>query len=85
MEKALETTLGELQQQLNELETLDSLERERLENAIREIQDSLDRFDIRSTDLAKRFHQTTQGFSDEYPRLTQTAGRFADMLSHRGI
>lgn len=85
MEKALETTLEQLHQQLDELEDLDSLEREKLENAICEIQNSLNRFDIKSSDLAKRFHQTTQGFSDHHPRLTQTAGRCADILSQMGI
>ncbi|TWU50579.1 hypothetical protein Poly51_38710 [Rubripirellula tenax] len=85
MQESLQTTLRKLHDQLAELDGLDSAEREQLEIAIHEIQDSLDRFDIRSSDLAKRFYQSTEKFSENHPHLTQTAGQFADVLSQMGI
>ncbi|QDT02118.1 hypothetical protein K227x_04890 [Rubripirellula lacrimiformis] len=85
MPESLQHTLRQLHEQLKTLDELDPTEREQLETAVQEIQDSLDRFDIKSSDLAKRFHESTEKFSSNYPHLTQTAGQFADMLAQMGI
>jgi methyl-accepting chemotaxis protein len=85
MPESLEATLRRLHDELGKLDTLNASEREQLKIAIDEIQDSLNRFDIRSADLAKRFHQSTQEAANKHPQLTQTAGQFADMLSQMGI
>ncbi|WDQ14856.1 DUF4404 family protein [Rhodopirellula sp. P2] len=85
MPEALEDTLRQLHDQLAELDTLSSSERQQLTNAVEEIQDSLERFDIQSAELAKRFHRSTQDVTCKHPQLTQTAGQFADMLSQMGI
>lgn len=85
MNEDLHATLLRLRENLDALDQIDADEREQLETSISEIQASLDRFDIQSSDLAKRFHQTTEKFSDNHPHFTRAAGQFADMLSQMGI
>jgi len=85
MQDSLQNTLQQLHEHLQQLEQVDAEEREQLELAIREIQDSLGRSEVDSSDLAKRFHQSTEKFSKNHPHLTQAAGQFADMLSQMGI
>lgn len=85
MNEELHETVRQLRQQIADTEELSDSERESLASAMEEIQASLVRFEIQSSDLAKRFHLETQKFSDANPRLTQAAGQFADMLSQMGI
>ncbi|MEM9586083.1 MAG: DUF4404 family protein [Planctomycetota bacterium] len=85
LELTLDETLDELHEQLANVNHLDGSERERLRQAVSEIQASLDRFDISSTSLAKRLRDATIEFEDSHPVVTQTAGRLVDMLSQMGI
>jgi uncharacterized protein YukE len=85
MQDSLQHTLQQLQDQLVTLDGLAESEREQLEAEIREIQYSLDRFEIKSSDLAKRFHQSTERFSGNHPQLNQTAGHVVAVLSQLGI
>ncbi|EMB18373.1 DUF4404 family protein [Rhodopirellula europaea] len=85
MQDSLNHTLRQLHDQLSQLDSIDDADRQRLKNAIREIEESLDRFDIRSSELAKRLHETTQQVAHNHPHVTQAAGQVADMLSQMGI
>ncbi|MGB7347240.1 MAG: DUF4404 family protein [Pirellulaceae bacterium] len=88
MNEQLQETLRQLHQQIDELNDQDQLEpaeREQLAAAIAEIQESLDQHEIQSSDLAKRFHEMTESFSEAHPVLTRTAGQFADILAQMGI
>lgn len=85
MNDELHQTVEHLRQQIADTKQLSDSDRESLASAMAEIQASLSRFEIQSSDLAKRFHLETQKFSDANPRLTQVAGQFADMLSQMGI
>lgn len=85
MQDSLNHTLRQLHEQLGELDSLDDADRQQLKDAIREIEESLDRFDIRSSELAKRLHETTQEVARNHPHVTQAAGQVADMLSQMGI
>jgi len=81
----LTETINELRTQLQSLEHLDEEDRRKLREALEEIRESLDQDHIDSGGLAKSLHQLTEQFSDAHPRLTETAGRFADMLAQMGI
>lgn len=85
MNEELQNTLHQLHENLNALDHIDDEERAQLEESIEEIQASLDRFEIKSSDLAKRFHQSAEKFSDHHPHFTQTAGQVADTLAQMGI
>jgi len=85
MQETLDDTLQQLHEQIRDLGRLNESEREQLREAVTELQQSLDRFDVKSSDLAKRIHGTTTQFSEQYPGLAQTAGQVADILSQMGI
>ncbi|QDT11759.1 DUF4404 family protein [Planctomycetes bacterium K23_9] len=85
MQESLKKTLQQLHEQLAVVEQLDDADREQLEAAVREIQDSLDKDDVKSSDLAKRFYETTEQFTKSHPWLSRTAGQVADTLSQMGI
>ena len=85
MSERLIETLDELHQQLQGLESLDEEDRRKLRAAVDEIRESLDQDHIDSGGLAKSFHQITEQFAEAHPRLTETAGRFADLLAQMGI
>lgn len=85
MNDELHEALSELHHQLEDLQELDADEREKLAQAVTEIQESLGRLDVKSSDLAKRLHQSTEKFADAHPQLTKTVGQFADMLAQMGI
>lgn len=85
MRTELEQTLDHLLAQLEAAETLDLDERERLRQAIHEIQGSLDRQEVSSHSLADRLAEGTRHFQESHPSLTQSIGRIADMLAQMGI
>lgn len=85
MNDKLQETLADLHEQLQQIKELEPDERVRLEEAIAEIKQSLDQSDIQSSDLAERFHRSTEKFADAHPLLTRAAGQVADMLSQMGI
>lgn len=85
MNAELQETLRQLHAQLSELDGLDAAEREQLEIAAKEIQDSLERTEIKSSDLAEQFQNALERFSESHPQLTRTAGQVADMLAQMGI
>jgi hypothetical protein len=85
MNKDILETLSELRRHLDELEPIDDQQRHALQASLQEIQVSLDRNDVKSSSLAKSFHESTEEFSDNHPLLTRTAGQIADMLAQMGI
>ena len=85
MPETLHDTLRQLQEQLANLDELQPPQREALQTAVTEIQESLDRFDIKSADLAKRLHKDTGTFSSKHPDITRTVGQVADTLAQMGI
>lgn len=85
MNETLRETLRQLHSQLGQLDDLDATEREQLEAAAKEIQDSLERTEIQSSDLAEGFQRAIEKFSESHPQLTRTAGQVAEMLSQMGI
>jgi ABC-type transporter Mla subunit MlaD len=85
MNENLTQTLQDLHQQLEAVDRLKSDEIAQLRQAVSEIQNSLDRQDIDSANLAKLFHQKTEAIAEAYPALTRAAGQVADMLSQMGI
>lgn len=85
MPETLHDTLRQLHQQLAELDELDPTQRDELQTSITEIQESLDRFDIKSGDLAKRLQEGTETFSEKHPDIARTVGQLADTLSQMGI
>lgn len=85
MRTQLEETLEQLRQQLSEIDSLDSDERDRLQAAVTEIQESLDADEVSSQSLAERLSEATAHFSEAHPTLTNSVGRIADMLSQMGI
>lgn len=85
MRVQLEQTLDELHHQLAEIETLESDDRERLQQAVKEIQQSLDKEDVSSFSLAERLREATTQFTEAHPTIANSVGRIADMLSQMGI
>lgn len=85
MRQTLEETLQDLHDQLSRTEDLDAEEVAMLRHAANEIQATLDQADVSSAGLARRLQEATQHFSETHPRLTQTVGRIADLLSQLGI
>ncbi|QDT61420.1 hypothetical protein SV7mr_39550 [Stieleria bergensis] len=85
MPETLHDTLRQLHEQLADLDELQPSQREELQTAVTEIQESLDRFDIRSADLAKRLHEDTETFSSKHPDIARTVGQVADTLAQMGI
>lgn len=85
MRTQLEETLDQLRGQLAGVEELDAQERERLQAAVNEIQQSLDRAEVNSQTLAERLSEATAQFQESHPSLTSSVGRVADMLAQMGI
>lgn len=85
MRTQLEETLDQLRQQLAGIEELDVDEREELQAAVNEIQNSLDRAEVDSQSLANRLSDATAHFQEAHPSLTNSVGRIADMLAQMGI
>lgn len=85
MRTQLEETLDQLRLQLASVEDLDAEERERLQAAVNEIQNSLDRTEVDSQSLAQRLSDATAHFQESHPALTNSVGRVADMLAQMGI
>ena len=85
MPETLHNTLRQLNEQLANLDELQPAEREALQTAVTEIQESLDRFDIKSADLAKRLHKDTEIYSARHPDIARTVGQVADTLAQMGI
>lgn len=89
MRVQLEQTLNELHSHLADIKTLESDERERLQQAVEEIQQSLDQDDVSSLSLAERLaeglDEATTQFSEAHPTIANSVGRIADMLSQMGI
>ncbi|MEO9590196.1 DUF4404 family protein [Rhodopirellula bahusiensis] len=84
MPEKLHDTLRQLHEQLTNLDELQPSQRKELRTAVTEIQESLDRFDIKSADLAKRLHEETETFSARHPDIVRTVGQVADTLSQMG-
>ena len=85
MRESLSETLKNLHEQLAAEETLDAEQLAQLRSAVVEIEETLDRADVNSLDLAQRMHANSLTFSETHPVLVQTIGRIADLLSQMGI
>jgi len=85
MRTQLEETLQQLHQQLGEIDSLQPEEKVRLQTAVDEIQESLDREEVSSHSLAERLSEATAQFNEAHPSLANSVGRIADMLSQMGI
>ena len=85
MSSELKQTLDHLHDQLAEIEQLDEAEREQLQQAMKEIQQSLESSEIKSYDLAEQLAQQLEKFSEAHPKLVQTVGQVANTLSEMGI
>jgi len=85
MRTELDQTLEQLRTQLASVEELDAEERDRLQTAVNEIQNSLDRAEVNSQSLADRLSEATAQFQESHPSLTNSVGRVADMLAQMGI
>lgn len=85
MNDQLNETLQQLHQQLDGPQPLDDGDRERLRQAVLEIQQSLDQSEIDSAHLARDLHAKTESFAESHPTLTRLAGQVADLLGQMGI
>lgn len=85
MTKELQQTIAQLREQLHGVDELSQSDRDSLQCAIDEIQQSLENDDVNSAGLAVNLHESTQTFADAHPQLTRAAGQVADMLSQMGI
>ncbi|GAB5402969.1 MAG: hypothetical protein Aurels2KO_12000 [Aureliella sp.] len=85
MNAKLQEALQQLHTQLSTLDGLDDAERKQLENAAKEIQESLASNEVKSSDLAAGFQKAISRFSESHPELTRTAGQVAETLSQMGI
>lgn len=85
MRQTLDETLDELHQQLQDAGNLDPDQKERLRQAAKEIQTTLDDSSVSSYGLAERLQKATVHFEHTHPQLTNTIGRIADLLAQLGI
>lgn len=85
MREPLNETLRTLREQLAAEESLDAEQIALLRRAADEIEETLDRTDVNSGELAERMRHDSLSFSETHPVLVQTIGRIADLLSQMGI
>ncbi|WP_145085771.1 DUF4404 family protein [Aureliella helgolandensis] len=85
MRQNLEPILEELHAELENAQDLDAEQLDMLRTAVAEIQSTLDQTDVSSATLAQRLQEATDQFSQSHPVLTNTIGRFADLLAQMGI
>jgi SMC interacting uncharacterized protein involved in chromosome segregation len=85
MRESLEETLRHLHEQLAAETELDAEQVALLRSAAQEIEQTLDRADISSAELAQQMQTKSLSFSETHPMLAQTIGRIADLLSQMGI
>lgn len=85
MRETLDETLDNLHQQLSNIQNLDDQQREKLRQALAEIQQTLDDRQVNSAGLAQQLAQSVTQFEHSHPQLTATVGRIADILSQMGI
>lgn len=85
MRESLNETLRNLREQLAAERSLDAEQIDLLRHAAEEIEETLDRSDVDSRDLAEQMKNNSLSFSETHPVLVQTIGRVADLLSQMGI
>lgn len=85
MRESLNETLRNLREQLAGEQSLDAEQIALLRRAAEEIEETLDRSDIDSRELAEQMRDNSLSFKDTHPVLVQTIGRVADLLSQMGI
>ncbi len=92
MPESLTETLRNLREQLRTLreqlaaeQSLDAEQVVLLRRAADEIEETLERSDVNSHDLAEQMRNDSLSFSETHPVLVQTIGRIADLLSQMGI
>lgn len=85
MRESLNETLRNLREQLAEEQSLDAEQVVLLRRAADEIEQTLDRSDVDSRELAEQMRTESLSFADTHPMLVQTIGRVADLLSQMGI
>ncbi len=85
MRESLNETLRNLREQLAVEQSLDAEQVVLLRRAAEEIEQTLDRSDVDSRELAEQMRNDSLSFADTHPMLVQTIGRVADLLSQMGI
>lgn len=85
MREPLNETLRTLREQLAAEQSLDAEQIALLRRAAEEIEETLDRSDVNSGELAEQMRNESHSFSETHPVLVQTIGRVADLLSQMGI
>lgn len=85
MREPLNETLRTLREQLAAEQSLDAEQIALLRRAADEIEETLDRSDVNSGELAEQMRTDSLSFSETHPVLVQTIGRIADLLSQMGI
>ena len=85
MREPLNETLRTLREQLAAEQSLDAEQIALLRRAAEEIEETLDRSDVNSRELAEQMRTESLSFSETHPVLVQTIGRVADLLSQMGI
>ncbi len=84
----LRMALGELQQELETVETLDTETASALEQAIHEIHSALhpdEAASLQSDTLIQRLQDATESFESSHPSLTSIVTRIVDGLGQMGI
>ena len=85
MRESLAETLKNLHEQLSAEQRLNAEQIAMLRSAVEEIEQTLDRTDVSSAELAQEMQAKSLSFADSHPVLVQTIGRIADLLSQMGI
>lgn len=85
MRESLQETLLQLHELLASEQQLDADQLAMLRSAAVEIEETLDRADVNSAELAQQMQTRSLTFSETHPVLAQTIGRVADLLSQMGI
>lgn len=86
--KNLQMTLNQLNQALSTTDPVDSEKRDRLKKLVIEVENLLNRQDVRSNEfqpLGERLKNEIAGLEAAHPNVTILVGQAADMLSKMGI
>ena len=84
----LRKRIEQLLEELEQTDTIDERDRNRLEGVLREIRGAVDGSDDEREDgdsLVDRLNDATRQFEESHPTLTAMVGRIAERLSNLGI
>jgi DNA repair exonuclease SbcCD ATPase subunit len=85
----LRQRIEELEEELEQTESIDADARDRLTGVLEEIRralaESAEKSDEEGESLVERLNEATRQFEESHPTLTTMVGRIADSLSNLGI